>query len=189
MIALKLVILLAIQALAFNVRCRIARQVGKLHMAEGKVKIDVSFEEEEEEVAPLVAPDATETVPLSPEEQYKKDKLAEIAEKKAQEVFLQRATGRFECQACGYVYDEAKGVPKKGIAPGTVFDEIDKFRCPDCGANKKYFVEETETVSGFKQNQKYGFGGNAMTGEAKGALIYGGLFLGFLVFLSGYLLE
>lgn len=156
-----------------------------------KVKIDVSYEETDDE-----ASDATSSsegdenaVPLSPEEQYKKDKLAEIAEKKAQEVFMSRSTGKYECQACGYVYNEAKGNPKKGIAPGTPFESIEKFRCPECGANKKYFVAETETVSGFKQNQKYGLGANSLTGEAKGLLIYGGLFLGFLVFLSGYLLE
>ena len=50
-------------------------------------------------------------------------------------------------------------------------------------------MPETETLSGFKQNLKYGLGANSLTGEAKGALIFGGLFLGFLVFMSGYLLE
>jgi rubredoxin len=150
------------------------------------VRIDVSYEEDEQPSEP--APDA-DASPLSPEEQYKKDKLAEIAEKKALEVFMDRSTGRHECQACGWVYDEAKGLSKKNIAPGTPFESIDKFRCPECGANKKYFIAETEIVSGFKQNQKYGFGGNSMTGDAKGALIYGGLFLGFLIFLSGYLLD
>jgi rubredoxin len=148
-----------------------------------KVLVDVSYESDEEEDA------IVSDIPLSPEEQYKKDKLAEIAEKKAQEVFMKRTTGKFECQACGYVYNTAAGLPKKGIAPGTPFDDIDKFRCPECGANKKYFVAETETVSGFKQNQNYGLGGNGMTGDQKGALIYGGLFLGFVLFLSGYLLE
>ena len=58
-----------------------------------------------------------------------------------------------------------------------------------CGANKKYFVAETETLSGFKENLKYGLGGNAMTGGQKGNLIFGGLFVGFLIFMSGYLLE
>jgi len=43
--------------------------------------------------------------------------------------------------------------------------------------------------SGFKDNLKYGFGGNAMTGGQKQNLIFGGLFLGFLLFMSGYLLE
>mmetsp|Transcript_2317 Transcript_2317/g.3182 ORF Transcript_2317/g.3182 Transcript_2317/m.3182 type:complete len:199 (-) Transcript_2317:89-685(-) len=125
----------------------------------------------------------------TPEEKYKREKLAEISERKAQEVFVTRNTGKFECQACGYVYDEAIGFEKKGIAPGTPFDEIEKFRCPQCGANKKYFVAEQETISGFKENLKYGFGGNALTGGQKSNLIFGGLFIGFIIFMSGYLLE
>lgn len=123
------------------------------------------------------------------EEKYKRKKLAEIAEAKAKEVFVTQETGRFECQACGYVYDVSQGMLKKGIEPGTPFEEIEKFRCPQCGASKKYFVAETETLSGFKENLKYGLGTNAMTGEQKGLLINGGLLLGFLIFMSGYLLE
>merc|ERR1712146_581752 len=109
------------------------------------------------------------------EEKYRREKLIEIAEKKAQEVFVTQSTGRFECQACGYIYDEAKGYAKKGIAPGTKFtdERLDKFRCPTCGANKKYFIAETETLSGFKENLKYGFGGNSMTGENKNTHIWG----------------
>jgi len=56
--------------------------------------------------------------------------------------------GKYECQACGYIYDESVGNEKKGIAPGTPFNEIEKFRCPQCGANKKYFVADVETLSG-----------------------------------------
>ena len=125
----------------------------------------------------------------TPEEKYKREKLAEIAEKKSKEVFVERVTGKFECQACGYIYDEAIGLASKGIPPKTSFDTIEKFRCPSCGASKKYFVAETETVSGFKENLKFGFGGNSMTGESKSGLIYGGLFLGFLALMSGYLME
>jgi len=81
------------------------------------------------------------------------------------------------------------GLPKKGIAPGTPFDDIEVFRCPQCGANKKYFVAETETLSGFKENQKFGFGGNSMTAGAMSNLIFGGLGIFFVLFLSGYLLD
>eukprot|EP01041_Mallomonas_annulata_P011086 gene11086-23180_t len=134
---------------------------------------------------PVVGEEITETK----EEKYKREKLAEIAEKKALEVFVTRNTGKYECQACGYIYSESQGLPKKGIEAGTPFDAIEKFRCPQCGAAKKYFVPETETLSGFKQNLNYGLGGNAMTSDAKGGLIFGGLFIGFLVFMGGYLLE
>ena len=81
------------------------------------------------------------------------------------------------------------GYAKRGVPPGTPFDQIEKFRCPECGAKKKYFVSETETVSGFKENLKYGIGTNNLTGGQKANLIYGGLFVGFLIFMSGYLLE
>ena len=47
------------------------------------------------------------------EEKYKREKLAEIAEKKAAEVFMTRNTGRYECQACGYIYSEAEGYTKR----------------------------------------------------------------------------
>lgn len=50
-------------------------------------------------------------------------------------------------------------------------------------------MEETETLSGFKENLKYGLGTNNLTGGQKSNLIFGGLFIGFLVFMSGYLLE
>lgn len=123
------------------------------------------------------------------EQRYKREKLAEIAERKAAEVFVTQETGKFECQACGYVYDEAKGYAKRNVPAGTKFENIDNFRCPQCGANKKYFVAETETLSGFKENLKYGLGTNAMTAQQKSLFIYGGLFLGFAVFMSGYLLD
>lgn len=126
---------------------------------------------------------------LTPAEKLRKEKQEEINALRAKEVFETRETGRYECQACGYIYDESKGYEKKGIEPGTPWNEIEKFRCPNCGASKKYFVQETETVSGFKDNMKYGFGGNSMTSGQKNLLIFGGLLATFFLFLSGYLLE
>jgi rubredoxin len=47
---------------------------------------------------------------------------------------------KWKCTVCGYIYDPAKGDPKNGINPGTTFEEIpDDWRCPVCGAMKKYF--------------------------------------------------
>ena len=158
----------------------------RLFMAENKIEVveeDDDSEISESAVINEIPENETE------EQKYKREKLAEIAERKAKEVFFSQQTGKYECQACGYVYDEAKGYAKKGIEPGTPFDQIDKFRCPECGANKKYFVAETQTISGFKENLNYGFGTNKMTGGQKGNLIFGGLFLGFLLFMSGYLLD
>ncbi len=125
----------------------------------------------------------------SEEDKYKREKLAEIAELQAKEVFVERNTGRWECQACGFVYDEKDGYEKRGVPKGTQLAAVENFRCPQCGAGKKYFIEETETLSGFKENLKYGFGGNSLTAGQKSNLIYGGLAIGFAIFMSGYLLE
>ena len=41
---------------------------------------------------------------------------------------------------CGYEYDEAKGDPKNGIAPGTKFEDLpEDFVCPVCGLDKDSF--------------------------------------------------
>jgi rubredoxin-NAD+ reductase len=44
---------------------------------------------------------------------------------------------RYVCDACGYIYDEAKGDPDSGLAPGTRFSDIpDDWQCPLCGLTK-----------------------------------------------------
>ena len=44
---------------------------------------------------------------------------------------------KYKCFICGYVYDEAVGVPEKGIAPGTKWEDIpDGFVCLICKASK-----------------------------------------------------
>ncbi|WP_305080516.1 FAD-dependent oxidoreductase [Microbulbifer guangxiensis] len=46
----------------------------------------------------------------------------------------------WECQICGWVYDESKGWPEDGIAPGTRWEDIpDDWSCPECGAAKEDF--------------------------------------------------
>ncbi|MBQ5399745.1 MAG: rubredoxin [Treponema sp.] len=53
----------------------------------------------------------------------------------------------WECRICGYVYDQEKGDPEAGIAPGTPFEEIpETWRCPICNGQKGYaFVEKDES--------------------------------------------
>lgn len=47
---------------------------------------------------------------------------------------------KWECEECGFIYDEAKGLPDEGIAPGTSWDDVpEDWFCPDCGVNKKFF--------------------------------------------------
>jgi rubredoxin-NAD+ reductase len=44
---------------------------------------------------------------------------------------------RWICDACGYIYDEAKGDPDSGLAPGTRYGDIpDDWECPLCGLRK-----------------------------------------------------
>ena len=44
------------------------------------------------------------------------------------------------CSNCGFIYDEAKGLPDEGIAAGTRWEDIpDDFACPDCGFAKSAF--------------------------------------------------
>jgi rubredoxin-NAD+ reductase len=47
------------------------------------------------------------------------------------------ALQRWICDACGYIYDEAKGDPDSGLAPGTRYQDIpDDWQCPLCGLTK-----------------------------------------------------
>ena len=47
---------------------------------------------------------------------------------------------KWECEICGYIYDEALGDPDHGIAPGTPWAGIpDDWSCPDCGVAKSEF--------------------------------------------------
>ena len=44
------------------------------------------------------------------------------------------------CVVCGFVYDEADGLPEEGIAPGTRWEDIpEDWCCPDCGVTKADF--------------------------------------------------
>jgi rubredoxin len=47
---------------------------------------------------------------------------------------------RYECVVCGFIYDEAEGLPDEGIPPGTRWEELpDDWLCPDCGVGKEDF--------------------------------------------------
>ena len=48
---------------------------------------------------------------------------------------------RYQCDVCGLIYDEAKGLPDEGVAPGTRWEDIpNDWVCPDCGATKDAFI-------------------------------------------------
>jgi rubredoxin len=47
---------------------------------------------------------------------------------------------KYECTACGFIYDPAIGDPENGIAPGTAFSALpDDWVCPQCGVGKDFF--------------------------------------------------
>ena len=60
--------------------------------------------------------------------------------------------GKYVCSVCGYVYDEAKGIPEASIAPGTSWESVpDDWACPLCGATKSEFAKEGESEA--KENK------------------------------------
>ncbi len=47
---------------------------------------------------------------------------------------------KWRCVICDFIYDEAKGMPSEGIAPGTKWEDVpETWTCPDCGAGKSDF--------------------------------------------------
>ncbi len=46
----------------------------------------------------------------------------------------------YMCVICGWLYEEERGYPEGGIAPGTRWQDVPaNFVCPDCGAGKEDF--------------------------------------------------
>ncbi len=49
---------------------------------------------------------------------------------------------KWKCKVCGYIYDEAKGIPDANIKEGTTFKDLpDDWKCPLCGVGKDMFEE------------------------------------------------
>ena len=47
---------------------------------------------------------------------------------------------KYVCELCGLVYDEEAGLPAKGIAPGTKFEDLpEDFECPGCYCERSAF--------------------------------------------------
>jgi len=50
---------------------------------------------------------------------------------------------KYKCTICGYIYDSELGDKAHDIESGTTFGDLpDGWRCPLCGAAKKYFEKE-----------------------------------------------
>lgn len=49
---------------------------------------------------------------------------------------------KYVCDICEWVYDEEKGLPSEGIAPGTKWEDLpEDFKCPLCQVGKEDFTE------------------------------------------------
>lgn len=49
---------------------------------------------------------------------------------------------KYVCDVCGWEYDEEKGYPEGGIAPGTKWEDVPQdFECPLCFVGKDQFSE------------------------------------------------
>ena len=47
---------------------------------------------------------------------------------------------KFQCNICGFVYDESVGDLAHGIKPGTLWEDIpEDWVCPECGVVKADF--------------------------------------------------
>eukprot|EP00168_Porphyra_purpurea_P011831 TRINITY_DN3042_c0_g1_i1.p1 TRINITY_DN3042_c0_g1~~TRINITY_DN3042_c0_g1_i1.p1 ORF type:complete len:232 (-),score=60.34 TRINITY_DN3042_c0_g1_i1:359-967(-) len=123
---------------------------------------------------------------VAEEEDTRSEKQKEIDRLKAAEKFIEVDEGNFECPTCSYVYEKSKGEFLSGVKSGTEFDDLPSdFTCPSCKTPKSAFQPIKKVIAGFADNQSYGFGTNSLTGGQKSALIYGGLAVFFLLFLSG----
>ena len=61
---------------------------------------------------------------------------------------------KYVCTVCGFVYDEALGIPEKGIAPGTTWDALpEDWTCPFCGAEKSEFAKQEEDTEAETANE------------------------------------
>lgn len=49
-------------------------------------------------------------------------------------------TRKWRCKNCGWIYDEAKGIPDQGVPHGTRLEDLpEEWYCPDCGSEKDDF--------------------------------------------------
>ena len=47
---------------------------------------------------------------------------------------------KYICEVCEYAYDEEKGDPSSGVAPGTKWEDVpEDWVCPLCGVGKDQF--------------------------------------------------
>lgn len=54
---------------------------------------------------------------------------------------------KYVCSVCGFIYDEAKGIPEMGILPNTKWKDLpENWVCPICGVPKSSFIKQDEPI-------------------------------------------
>jgi rubredoxin len=62
---------------------------------------------------------------------------------------------KYVCSVCGFVYDEAKGIPESGIALGSRWEDLpEDWVCPICGATKAEFEKQGESAAPAEKKSK-----------------------------------
>ena len=86
----------------------------------------------------------------------------------------------YVCEACGYIYDPARGEPKNGIPPGTAFEDLPAtYTCPVCGKAKigKTAFMALEVASGRYRCIACGYFSDPARGEPKNGISAGTAFM------------
>lgn len=84
--------------------------------------------------------DEFEMIALATGNAPKQPEVAASPEKKKDSNSVIGGTRIWECMVCGWTYDEARGWPEDGIAPGTRWEDIPSdWCCPECGVGKEDF--------------------------------------------------
>lgn len=59
---------------------------------------------------------------------------------------------KYICSVCGYIYDEAKGIPEASIATGTKWEALpEDWTCPLCGATQAEFEKQIKAETAEKK--------------------------------------
>lgn len=68
------------------------------------------------------------------------DQVSRLENLVTQNYVKEKKMEKWECTACGFIYDPENGDPDNGIEPGTAFEDLpDDWVCPQCGVGKEYF--------------------------------------------------
>ncbi len=93
--------------------------------------------------------------------------LAYFANNNKETTKTDKATTKYICVPCGYIYDESKWDPDSGIIPGTKFEDIpDDWYCPVCWVGKSDFepyYDDENTIFGWYLWQVVGY--NMLTND------------------------